>query len=134
MANSGPAARIEVRPPLGNSELNALFAASWTDHQHTDFRPRLTRSLLWVAAFSEDALVGWVNVVGDGGVHAFLLDTTVHPAVRRQGVGVRLVQCAAGEARRAGALWLHVDHEEHLTGFYARCGFRPTAAGLRWLG
>ena len=132
--NPGPAARIEVRPPLGNSELNALFAASWTHHKYTDFRPRLTRSLLWVAAFSEDELVGWVNVVGDGGIHAFVLDTTVHPTVRRQGVGVRLVQCAAEEARRAGALWLHVDHEEHLTRFYARCGFRPTAAGVRWLG
>ncbi|CAM5467163.1 Vitamin B12 import ATP-binding protein BtuD [Streptomyces tanashiensis] len=28
------------------------------------------------------------NVVGDGGVHAFLLDTTVHPEERRRGLGV----------------------------------------------
>jgi GNAT superfamily N-acetyltransferase len=78
-------------------------------------------------------LVGYVNVVGDGGVHAFLLDTTVHPSARRQGLGVRLAHRAADEARRAGAHWLHVDHEPHLTGFYARCGFAPTAAGLRRL-
>lgn len=78
-------------------------------------------------------LVGFVNVVGDGGVHAFVLDTTVHPSVRRQGVGVRLVTRAADEARRAGARWLHVDYEEQLGGFYARCGFRPTAAGVRRL-
>jgi ribosomal protein S18 acetylase RimI-like enzyme len=78
-------------------------------------------------------LVGYVNVVGDGGVHAFLLDTTVHPSARRQGLGVRLAHRAADEARRAGAHWLHVDHESHLTGFHARCGFAPTAAGLRRL-
>ncbi|HEV7628760.1 MAG TPA: GNAT family N-acetyltransferase [Streptomyces sp.] len=126
-----------MRPALGNSELNALFPASWPQHDDTDFQPRLERSLLWVAAFRgfrvDRQLVGYVNVVGDGGIHAFVLDTTVHPAVRRQGVGVRLVRCAADEARRIGAQWLHVDHEDHLTGFYARCGFRPTAAGVQRL-
>lgn len=126
--------RVEVRPPLGDGELDALFAASWPEHRHTDFAPRLARSLVWAAAFRGDGLVGFVNVVGDGGVHAFVLDTTVRPEERRQGVGERLVRCAADEARRAGARWLHVDHEQHLTAFYARCGFRPTAAGLRWLG
>ncbi|SCK56027.1 GNAT family N-acetyltransferase [Streptomyces sp. WMMB 322] len=134
---TGPAAtpvRLRVRPPLSDAELNALFAASWPAHEHTDFGARLERSLLWVAAYRGDELVGYVNVVGDGGVHAFVLDTTVHPAVRRQGVGVRLVRRAADEARMAGARWLHVDYEEHLTGFYARCGFGPTAAGLRRLG
>ncbi len=130
---SGPAVRLQVRPPLGDDELNALFAVSWAQHRHTGFGPRHARSLLWVAAFRGDELVGYVNVVGDGGVHAFVLDTTVHPGVRRQGLGVRLVRRAADEARAAGALWLHVDFEEALTAFYARCGFRPTAAGVRRL-
>lgn len=71
-----------------------------------------------------------MNVVGDGGVHAFLLDTTVHPDERRQGLGVTLVRAAAGAARQRGAHWLHVDFEPHLTAFHERCGFRPTAAGL----
>ena len=132
--NHGAEVRLQVRPPLGDDELNALFAASWPDHRRTAFGPRLARSLLWVAAFRGDGLVGYVNVVGDGGVHAFVLDTTVHPSVRRRGVGVSLVRRAADEARGSGARWLHVDHEEHLTDFYARCGFRPTAAGVRRLG
>jgi GNAT superfamily N-acetyltransferase len=131
--SAGTDVRLELSPALGDAELNALFSASWPQHEHTDFRPRLLRSLLWVAAFRSDELVGFVNVVGDGGVHAFLLDTTVHPSVRRQGLGVRLVERAAKEARQAGATWLHVDYEQHLDGFYARCGFRPTAAGLRRL-
>lgn len=176
--NQRTSVRLELRPQLGPEALDALFAASWPAHEHTDFDVRLRRSLLWVAAFgggprggrgahgarddegdgegdgegegegdcdggfggfgggagAPGDLVGFVNVVGDGGIHAFVLDTTVHPSVRRQGVGVRLVRRAADEARRAGARWLHVDHEEHLSGFYARCGFRATAAGLRRLG
>lgn len=128
-----PPVLLRVRAPLSDGRLNALFAASWPGHEHTGFQVRLERSLLWVAAFQGDRLVGFVNVVGDGGVHAFVLDTTVHPALRRQGLGVRLVRRAADEARRAGAEWLHVDYEEHLSGFYERCGFTPTAAGLRRL-
>lgn len=121
---------LAVRPPLTDHELNALFAAAWPDHRPRPFAPVLARSLAWVAARSAGRLVGFVNVAGDGGVHAFVLDTTVHPDERRRGLGVRLVRAAAEAARAAGAVWLHVDHEPHLESFYARCGFRPTAAGV----
>ncbi|SBW18436.1 hypothetical protein FDG2_0661 [Candidatus Protofrankia californiensis] len=90
----------------------------------------LARSLTWIAARRGEWLVGLANVAGDGGVHAFILDTTVHPDERRQGLGIRLVRAAADESRARGAEWLHVDYEPHLEPFYERCGFRPTAAGL----
>jgi GNAT superfamily N-acetyltransferase len=71
-----------------------------------------------------------VNVAWDGGAHAFLLDTTVHPDHQRQGIATALVRRAVDLARERGAHWLHVDYEPHLDGFYRGCGFRPTAAGL----
>lgn len=123
-------AELAVRPALAEDELNELFAASWPDHRPTSFAPVLARSLTWVAARRDGRLVGFVNVAGDGGAHAFVLDTTVHPDERRQGLGVRLVRAAAEEATSSGAVWLHVDYEPHLESFYAQCGFRPTAAGL----
>jgi GNAT superfamily N-acetyltransferase len=121
---------LAVRPPLRDGELNELFAAAWPDHRPTSFAPVLAHSLAWVAARTAGRLVGFVNVAGDGGAHAFVLDTTVHPDERRRGLGVRLVRAAAEAARSAGAVWLHVDYEPHLESFYARCGFRPTAAGV----
>ncbi|MFE7467674.1 GNAT family N-acetyltransferase [Streptomyces sp. NPDC057499] len=121
---------LTVRPGLTDAELNELFAASWPDHRTALFAPVLDRSLVWIAAHRGSRLVGFVNVVGDGGVHAFVLDTTVHPDERRKGLGVRLVRAAAEEARARGADWLHVDHEPHLKSFYEQCGFRPTTAGL----
>jgi GNAT superfamily N-acetyltransferase len=102
--------------------------ASWADHQPISFS--LARSLTWITAHRGDQLAGFVNVIGDGGVHAFILDTTVHPAERRRGLGVRLVRAAADEAKACGARWLHVDYEPRLAGFYAQCGFRPTTAGV----
>jgi GNAT superfamily N-acetyltransferase len=121
---------LTVRPVLTDDELNELFSASWPGHRLTSFAPMLARSLAWIGARRGSRLVGFVNVVGDGGAHAFILDTTVHPDERRQGLGVQLVRAAADEARTCGAQWLHVDYEPHLESFYAQCGFRPTAAGL----
>jgi GNAT superfamily N-acetyltransferase len=121
---------LAVKPPLTDAELNALFADAWPNHTEARFGPVLGRSLTWVAARHADRLVGFVNVATDGGAHAFMLDTTVHPSVQRRGVGRRLVAAAIEQARAAGAVWLHVDYEPHLDGFYRGCGFRPTAAGL----
>jgi GNAT superfamily N-acetyltransferase len=90
----------------------------------------LGRSLTYCGAFHAGELAGFVNVAGDGGAHALLLDPTVHPAHRRRGVGLALVRRAAALARAAGATWLHVDYEPPLEAFYAAAGFRPTRAGL----
>lgn len=121
---------LAVCPELTDAELDELFSASWPNHKPTSFAPMLARSLAWIAACRGNRLVGFVNVVGDGGVHAFVLDTTVHPDERGQGLGTRLVRAAASEASARGAEWLHVDYEPHLESFYGQCGFRPTAAGL----
>jgi GNAT superfamily N-acetyltransferase len=118
------------RAPLTDTELNTLFAAAWPGHADRGFGPLLDRSLTWVAARRGERLVGFVNVATDGGAHAFVLDTTVHPDARRRGVGRGLVVVAVERARAAGAVWMHVDYEPHLDGFYRGCGFRPTAAGL----
>lgn len=103
----------------GNAE------AGWWDR----IRPH---SLGWVAARDADGrLVGFVNVVSDGGDHAFLVDTKTHGARRRKGIGTRVVQFAAEHARAAGCEWLHVDFDAELAPFYfGACGFRPTDAGL----
>jgi AcrR family transcriptional regulator/GNAT superfamily N-acetyltransferase len=122
--------RLRVGQPLSDALLNELFTAAWEDHRERPFGPVLERSLTWVSAWRGERLAGFVNVATDGGMHAFLLDTTVHPDEQRQGLGRRLVRAAAEEATRAGADWLHVDDGPHLAGFYRGCGFTPTAAGV----
>ena len=132
MSESGIDYRIS--PAVSNAALNELFAASWPAHEWRDFGPELRHSLAFVCAYAGDQLVGFVKLAWDGGIHAFLLDTTVHPAHRRRGVGRELVLRAAAVAREHGMRWLHVDFEPHLAGFYRGCGFAPTEAGLMRLG
>lgn len=119
-----------ISPGVTNEALNALFGAAWDNHTETDFTPILSRSLLYVCAYDGETLVGYVNVAWDGGTHAFLLDTTVHLRWQRRGIGGELVRRTAEAARGRGMVWLHVDYEPHLDGFYRGCGFSPTAAGL----
>jgi GNAT superfamily N-acetyltransferase len=90
-------------------------------------------SLTWVGAFSSGRLVGFVHAVWDGGIHAFLLDTVVHPDFQRLGIGRDLVPTAtADEAFQAGCEWVHIDYEPSLASFYQdACGFRPALADLR---
>ncbi len=119
-----------VRTQLTDAQLNALFAAAWPHHTTRTFGPIHERSLTWISAWRTDQLVGYVNVATDGGLHAFLVDTTVHPTEQRHGLGQRLVRTAAQQAAQAGATWLHVDYEPHLDGFYRSCKFVSTTAGL----
>ncbi len=123
-----------VDPPVSTGELDELFAAAWCRHESRDWNPVLKRSLVYLCAYRGRRLVGFVNVAWDGGVHGFILDTTVHPEMRRRGIGRRLVLRAASEAGDRDVEWLHVDFEPHLRGFYELCGFSPTESGLMHLG
>ena len=121
------------RGDFDNGDLNRLHAEGFGHRVlDEDWRTQLERhSLGWVCATQERALVGFVNVAWDGGIHAFILDTLVAGDARRQGIGTELVRLAAQHARAAGCEWLHVDFEDHLASFYYQaCGFTPAPAGL----
>ena len=123
--------RLEADPFPTDGDLAPLWMAAWGSPLSPGYAERvLKRGLAHVGAYDGDRLVGLVNVAWDGGVHAFLLDTTVHPDFQRQGIATSLVRRAAELARERGAEWLHVDFEPHLEGFYRGCGFKRTAAGL----
>lgn len=123
----------EWRGSFQNDELNQLHAEGF-DHMpvNADWNGIVERlSLGWVTARDGQGLIGFVNVIWDGQVHAFIEDTLVADRARRQGVGKQLITTATEESRAAGCEWLHVDFEDHLEAFYFdACGFRPTSAGL----
>ena len=125
---------LRVSEPASDAALNELFTSAWVGHSERAFGPVLSKSLLYVCAYANERLVGFVNVATDGGQHAFILDTTVHREHRRAGIGRALVRKAVDEAARAGAAWVHVDYEPELNGFYEACGFRPCCAGVLRVG
>lgn len=128
-----PAVELRWRGMVENRELNALHAAAF-DHPHfdDDWNAQLQRfSLGWVTARDDRQLVGFVNVLTDGGVHAWLQDVIVAPEAQRGGVGANMVALVRERTTVAGCEWLHVDFDDEHTDFYIdACGFTPAPAGL----
>lgn len=125
------------RGAVENAELNELHAEAFEtrvfDESEWNWNEQLDgHSLGWVVARDLDQrLVGFVNVVWDGLVHAWLQDTMVAADARGRGIGVQLVATARHHASAAGCEWLHVDFDDDLRPFYIdACGFRPSNAGL----
>jgi ribosomal protein S18 acetylase RimI-like enzyme len=122
---------LRWRGPLADDEMVDLVSSyggtpvpGWWDR----IRPH---SFGWVTARVDDTIIGFVNVVTDGGDHAFLIDTKTHGAFQRRGVATRVVDFAAQHAKAAGCEWLHIDFDDNLKAFYfGACGFEPTNAGL----
>jgi GNAT superfamily N-acetyltransferase len=120
----------QTNPSLENAAMNVLFSSAWGKPYAVNFQPELEAAFCYIAAFDGLKLVGFVKLIGDAGVHAFLLDPSVDTDYKRQGIGRELVARAVQYAREHGCEWVHVDFDDDLEPFYAACGFRPTKAGL----
>jgi GNAT superfamily N-acetyltransferase len=121
------------RGSFANDEANTLHADAFEHRKFEDDWQALVteHSLGWVSARDGGELVGFVNVVWDGLVHAWIQDEMVASESRHRGVGVRLIEVARDQAKLAGCEWLHVDFDDHLRPFYFdAAGFEPTNGGL----
>jgi GNAT superfamily N-acetyltransferase len=125
------------RGEFESSEVRLLhmdaFGSASDAAQHRDWRSTVAvHSLGWVTARDADErLIGFANVLWDGGIHAWLQDVMVSSPARSRGIGTLLVGTAQTGAMRAGCDWLHVDFAEDLRPFYLEaCGFQLSSAGL----
>lgn len=125
---------LRWRGDFDDAELNELHSRAFQakDLVVAQWKIRMLKhSLGWVTARNRDDLVGFTNVIWDGGPHAWLQDVMVDPGSQHNGIGARIVAEARERAQRASCEWLHVDFEPSLRRFYiATCGFAPSDAGL----
>ena len=127
---------FQWRGAFTNAEVNALHAEAFEtpvfDESEWNWAELVHRhSLGWVVARDGADLVGFVNVLWDGLVHAWLQDVMVATKARGQGIGTARVRRSRDGAKAAGCEYLHVDFDDHLSTFYYdACGFTPAKAGL----
>ncbi len=98
---------FEWRGSVENEELNRLHPAAFDTRVYSDDEwgrvELLNRhSLGWVVARDNETLVGFVNVLWDGLIHAGLQDKMVSSKARHSGVGTEVVRVARQEAKAAG--------------------------------
>lgn len=131
--------QVQWRADFATSEIGQLHAAAFNAQplgpDEPDWFDAVTEhSFGWCTARIAGDLVGFTNVITDGGIHAWIQDVMVDPTHQRTGIGRSLVDLAAKKAAGAGCEWLHVDFAEDAADFYFEgCGFKPTQAGLLYL-
>ena len=103
--------------PLYNS-------VGWTNYTRDPamLQRAYANSLLTLAAFDGDRLVGIVRAVGDGASVVFVQDLLVLPQYQRQGIGTALLREVL--ARFSGVYQLHLltDNTPQTTAFYRSLG------------
>ena len=105
-------------------------AVGW-DRAEGDYPKAFDAYATFVAAYGPDGvLIGWCAAVSDGVRHGFLLDIIVDPRWQRRSIGTNLVASAVESLRRLGITIIHVDFAPEHRGFYERCGFRASEAGI----
>ena len=109
-------------------EIAKLYASvGWT--AYTDDLAALERgfahSLLVLAAYDGEELLGILRAVGDGETIIFIQDILVFPAQQRKGVGTALVREALDRYRHIRQIELITDNTPETEAFYKALGFRP---------
>ncbi len=108
------------------AEIRRLYAAvGWT--AYTENMPALAQgfrnSLLVLAAYEGDALLGIVRAVGDGCTIVFIQDILVLPAAQRKGVGTALVKAVLARYPDVRQIELTADSTPQAAAFYRSLGF-----------
>lgn len=82
-------------------------------------------SLLTLAAYEEEQLVGIIRTVGDGASIVWIQDILVRPEFQRRGIGTALVKNVMDRFSDVYQLELATDNTEKTVSFYQSVGFVP---------
>ncbi len=118
--------KIEPYLHYNMQEILQLYSSvGWT--AYTSFPDKLKKgfenSLLTLAAYDGDTLLGIIRVVGDAHTIVFIQDILVLPEYQRQGIGSALLQAILEKYRDVRQIQLATDNTQKTKAFYKSMGF-----------
>ena len=87
-------------------------------------RKGFDNSLLTLAAYDGEELMGIIRTVGDGYTVVFIQDLLVFPEHQRKGVGTALLKAILDRYSHVRQIQLATDNTPKTVGFYRSMGFR----------
>ena len=104
-------------------------AVGW--RAYTENREALRRgfehSLLVLAAYEKEELLGVIRAVGDGFTIVFIQDILVYPDRQRQGIGTALLKALLERYPQVRQIELTTDNTPKTMAFYQSMGFQEFA-------
>ena len=120
---------MEIREyrTYNEAEILPLYASvgwtAYTDHPDV-LRKGFENSMLTLAAYKGEQLMGIIRAVGDGHTIVFVQDILVFPAYQRKGVGTALLQAVLDKYSHVRQIELATDNTEKTVAFYRSMGFQ----------
>lgn len=109
------------------AEILPLYeAVGWTAYtdQPGVLRLGFENSLLTLAAYDGDQLLGIIRTVGDGHTVVLIQDVLVYPAHQRKGIGSALIRAVLEKFSHVRQIQLATDNTPKTLAFYTSQGFR----------
>ena len=109
-------------------EILPLYASvGWTAYtdQPETLRRGFENSLLTLAAYEENRLIGVLRAVGDGQTIVFVQDLLILPEYQRRGVGTALLRELLARYPQVRQIELTADDSPSLLAFYRKACFVP---------
>lgn len=116
----------EYREFKDDEILRLYSAVGWTAYTEnmTALRQGYEHSLLVLAAYEGNELLGIIRAVGDGFTIVFIQDILVYPEKQRKGVGSALLKAMLARYPEVRQIELTTDNTPQTTAFYKSIGFR----------
>lgn len=120
---------MEIREyrTYNEEEILRLYASvgwtAYTDHPKV-LRKGFENSMLTLAAYKSEQLLGLIRAVGDGFTIVFVQDILVFPKHQRKGIGSALLKAILDRYSHVRQIELATDNTPKTIAFYQSMGFR----------
>ena len=118
---------IRAYQTYNEGEILSLYnSVGWTAYTaHPEVLHKgFDHSLLTLAAYEGEQLLGIIRVVGDGYTIVFVQDLLVFPEHQRKGIGSALLQAVLNQYRHVRQIELATDRTQKTIAFYKSMGFQ----------
>ena len=118
---------IRAYQTYNEGEILSLYnSVGWTAYTaHPEVLHKgFDHSLLTLAAYEGEQLLGIIRVVGDGYTIVFVQDLLVFPEHQRKGIGSALLHAVLNQYRHVRQIELATDRTQKTIAFYKSMGFQ----------
>ena len=122
----GVAIKIKEYTEFKKDEIWQLYTqVGWTAYTEnmTALEQGYKNSLLVLAAYENEELLGIVRVVGDGATIILVQDILIYPQKQRQGIGTSLLKAVLERYADVRQIQLVTDNTPKTVAFYQSLGF-----------
>ncbi len=119
---------MEIREYRNYNEkeiLKLYSSVGWTAYTDAPevLKSGFRKSLLTLAAYDGEQLLGLIRTVGDGETIVYIQDILVRPEYQRAGIGTALLQAVLERFKEVRQIVLATDHTQKTISFYESQGF-----------